>query len=164
MPAFVPVAIAHRDREKDELAQRFVGRVHLNPDAGRAVPRVIRTGCADLIEDVGAIAAEAVDDDAELQLYRRLGLRSAVCVPLVASGETLGAISLNYGDTQRTYGPDDLAVFEELGRRAGMAVRRTKEFEREHRVAQSFQGGVVAGDVAEAARHDVRRRVRSRER
>jgi len=133
------VAVAHRDREMDELAQRFVGRVHLNPDAGRAVPRVIRTGRTDLIENVGAIAAEAVDDDTELQLYRRLGLRSAVCVPLTAGGDTIGVISLNYGDSERTYGPDDLPVFEELGRRAGVAVRRATEFEREHRVAQSFQ-------------------------
>jgi hypothetical protein len=133
------VAVAHRDPERDALAQGLVGRVHLNPDAARAVPYTLRTGRTDLIEDVPAIAPEAVENDAELALYRRLGLRSAVCVPMVADGKTMGVIALNYGDSERRYTLDEVPVLEELGRRAGVAVKRASEFEREHRVAQSFQ-------------------------
>jgi PAS domain S-box-containing protein len=133
------VAIAHRDPEKNAFAQHFVGKVHLNPDSARAVPYTIRTGRTDLIEDVPAIAPGAVKDNAELEAYVRLGLRSAICVPMVVEGKTLGAIALNYGDSERRYAPDDVPVLEELGRRAGIAVRRASEFEREHRVAQSFQ-------------------------
>jgi PAS domain S-box-containing protein len=133
------VAIAHRDPEKNALAQHFAGRVHLNPDAERAVPYTIRTGRTDLIEDVPAIAPGAVESSAELAVYERLGLRSAVCVPLIAEGKTLGSIALNYGESERHYTVDDVPVLEELGRRAGVAVKRASDFEREHRVAQSFQ-------------------------
>ena len=133
------VAIAHRDPQKNALAQRLVGRVHLNPHAERAVPFTIRTGRTDLIEDVGAIAAQAVEDDKELALYQELGLASAVSVPLVAEGKTLGSIAVNYGESKRRYTPDDVPLLEELGRRAGVAVQRATQFEREHRVAQSFQ-------------------------
>ncbi len=133
------VALAHRDPHLEALAQRFVGRVHLNPGAGRAVPFALRTGRADLIEDVATIATEAVGDDGELEVYRRLGLRSAVCVPIVAEGKTLGVISVNYGSSGRQYTADDVPMLEELGRRTGVAVQRAGEFAREHRVAQSFQ-------------------------
>ncbi len=133
------VAVAHRDPVKHALAQRFVGQVHLNPNADRAVPYTMRTGRTDLIEDVAAIAPQAVDDDSDLDVYNRLGLRSAVCVPMVAEGRTLGVVALNYGESERHYTADDVPVLEELGRRAGVAVRRASEFEREHRVAQSFQ-------------------------
>ncbi len=141
------VALAHRDPEKHELARALVGRIHLNPDAERAVPYTIRTGRIDLIEDVQAIAAPAVGDSAELELYRQMGLRSAVCVPIVAEGKTLGAIAVNYGDSARQYTADDIPVLDELGRRAGIAVQRANDFEREHRVAQSFQEASLPLDL-----------------
>ncbi len=134
------VAIAHVDAHKHALAQRFVGQIHLNPHGERAVPYTLRTGRTDLIgDDVLSIAAGAVGDDRELELYKRLGLHSAVCVPIASNERTLGVIALNYGDSGRQYTADDLPVLEELGRRVGIAVQRAYEFEREHRVAQSFQ-------------------------
>ena len=133
------VVVAHRDPAKHEIAQALVGRIHLNPAAERAVPYTMRTGRIDLIEDVQAIASTAVGDAAECALYQALGLGSAVCVPIVAEGKTLGVIAVNYGDSARQYTPDDVPVLDELGRRAGIAVQRANEFAREHRVAQSFQ-------------------------
>ena len=133
------VAIAHTDPALHALAQRLVGRVHLNPNADRAAPFVARTGRTDRIENVPAIAPEAVEDDAELHVYVKLGLGSAVCVPLLADGETLGVVSLNFAGAATRHSDEDIATLEELGRRAGVAVRRATDFEREHRVAQSFQ-------------------------
>jgi PAS domain S-box-containing protein len=133
------VAVAHRDPVVQALAQRFVGRVHLNPQADRGSPYTIRTGRSDLLEDPGAAAPDVVPDGDELALYRSMGIASAVTIPLVADGTTLGAITAVYGDPARCYTADDLPMLEELGRRAGLAVQRAHEFEREHRVAQSFQ-------------------------
>jgi PAS domain S-box-containing protein len=133
------VAVAHRDPEKHALAQRFVGRIHLNPRAERGSPSTIRTGRSDILENVPDAAKDVVNDAAELEIYEQLGLHSAASIPLVAEGETLGAIAMVYGKSMRQYTPDDLPVLEELGRRAGVAVLRAREFAREHRVAQSFQ-------------------------
>ncbi len=142
------VAIAHADPGKHALAQRLAGRVHLNPQAARGSPYTIRTGRTDLIDDPPAAAAEeAIADAAELAIYEQLGMASVVSVPLVAEGMTLGAISLLYGDSGRRYAADDVPVLEELGRRAGMAVLRATEFEREHRVAQSFQEASLPSEL-----------------
>jgi PAS domain S-box-containing protein len=141
------VAIVHRDPAKHALVQHLVGRVHLNPEAGRGIPYSIRTGRSDIIEDVPAAALDVVPDAEELELYRLLGLHSAASIPLVADGETLGAIVGVYGEATRRYTADDLPVLEELGRRAGVAVRRASEFEREHRVAQSFQQASLPSEL-----------------
>jgi anti-sigma regulatory factor (Ser/Thr protein kinase) len=134
------VAIAHRDKRKNALAQRFVGRIHLNPDADAGQAVVIRTGRSHLVEDLLLATLEnAVPDRAEVLMYQKLGTRSFASIPLVAQGVTLGAVGVVYGDSGRRYVKDDLPMLEELGRRAGLAVQNAHEFGREHRVAQSFQ-------------------------
>jgi PAS domain S-box-containing protein len=134
------VALAHWDLERMATAQQFVGRVHLNANAEVGSPRVIRTGRSEIIETIAPnVIDEVVGDEGEQQLYAMLGTRSAACIPLSAQGETLGAMAIVYGDSGRRFRPDDLPVLEELGRRAGIAVQNARLFEREHRVAQSFQ-------------------------
>ena len=132
------VAIAHRAPEKHALAQQFVGRIHLNPNAPGGVPYVIRTGRSDLIADARARALERVADESELRVYEQLGIGSAAYIPLNAQGKTVGAIAVFHVDT-RPYQPEDLPLLEEIGRRAGLAVQHATAFEREHRVAESFQ-------------------------
>ncbi len=155
------VAVAHRDPVKHALAQRFVGQVHLNPNADRAVPYTMRTGRTDLIEDVAAIAPQAVDDDSDLDVYNRLGLRSAVCVPMVAEGRTLGVVALNYGESERHYTADDVPVLEELGRRAGVAVSARERVRARASGGAVVPGGVTPAPVADAPRRGVRCGVRA---
>jgi PAS domain S-box-containing protein len=133
------LAIAHQDPAKHRLAQRFVGRTHFNASAPRGTPYTARTGRSDLVENGRAVAEEVVNDPAEFAIYEQLGFAWSICVPLVAEGQTLGTIAAVYDEAARKDGRDDLSVLEELGRRAGVAVRRASDFEREHRVAQSFQ-------------------------
>lgn len=134
------VAVVHHDREKNRIAQQLVGRVHLNRDAQAGAPYVIRTGTPQMIPDVPEdVSRDAIGDDEEYRIYRQLGMRSVACVPLVGRGRTVGSIGLLYGDSGRTYAAEDIPVLEELGRRAGAAVENAREFEREHRVAESFQ-------------------------
>jgi PAS domain S-box-containing protein len=133
------VSLAHRDPRKEELARGVVGRLHVNKDAPTGSPYVIRTGRSELIEDSVAVVKTLVPSDAQVEIYRDLGLGSTICVPLTVRGKTLGAIAAIYGESGRHYTPEDLPVLEELGRRAGLAVHNATEFEREHRVAESFQ-------------------------
>ncbi len=133
-------AIVHSEPEKNELAQGFVGRIHLDPNAERGNAYAIRTGLSDFLEDLplGTLAA-AVADDAETTAYTILGTRSFASIPLIVRGETIGAIGAVFGDSGRRYSVDDLPILEELGRRAALAVQNATDFERQHRVADSFQ-------------------------
>jgi PAS domain S-box-containing protein len=145
------VAMAHRDPQKNRVAQQFVGRIHLNPQGEHGSPYVIRTGRSDLIVDVPpAVIDEAVGDDEESKLYHELVLQSCVAVPLVAETQTLGMLAVLYGDSQRKYSADDMPMLEELGRRAGLAIHRARLFEREHRAAESFQEASLPAQLPQA--------------
>jgi PAS domain S-box-containing protein len=145
------VAMAHRDPEKDRLAQQFVGRIHLNPQGEYGSPYVIRTGKSELIEDVVPEMVESsVADAGETAIYLELGIRSAVSVPLVAEGETLGMLSVLSGASLRRYSQDDVPMVEELGRRAGLAIHKARLFEREHRAAESFQEASLPAALPDA--------------
>jgi PAS domain S-box-containing protein len=144
------VAVAHRDPEKNRIAQEFVGRIHLNPHAEHGSPYVIRTGKSQLIEEIpDEIVGPAVGDEEETRMYRELGLHSVVAVPLVAEGETLGMLAVLYGTSRRRYSADDVPMLEELGRRAGLAIHKARLFEREHRAAESFQEASLPATLPE---------------
>ncbi len=134
------VAIAHGEAAKNAFAQSFVGREHINVEADVGSPFVIRTGQHYLVESFPMEALEsAVLDEETRAMYRKLGLVSAIAVPLVANDRTLGALSAVYSESGRHYTHEDLPLLEELGRRAGLAIENASAFQREHRVADSFQ-------------------------
>lgn len=144
------VALAHRDPEKEAFGQQFVGRVHLNPTANFATPRVARTGVAQLLTNVTRdIVAATTGNEGEADAYWSLGTTCAITVPMVAEGVTLGTLAVMYGDSGRTYSEDDVPLLEELARRAALAIHKAHLFEREHRAAESFQEASLPASLAQ---------------
>jgi signal transduction histidine kinase len=64
----------------------------------------------------------AATDPERLALWRGLGLRSYMCVPVTAHGRTHGAITFIASRPGRRFGQADLALAEDLGRRVAIAV------------------------------------------
>ncbi|MBW4491621.1 MAG: response regulator [Oscillatoria princeps RMCB-10] len=116
------VAAAHQDPVKERLAQQLPQRYYLDPQAKIGVPQVLRTGKPAIYPKVTDSLLEAACDSKQLEILRLLGLKSAMCVPLRARGRTLGAIFFALASNDRRYGPEDLALAEELARRAAVAV------------------------------------------
>ena len=95
----------------------------------RGLGHVVRTGqselCPDTLEAPWVRSALGVDTP---ERFMALGARSYMCVPLKARGGTFGAISFVSVTPGRSYGPVDLALAEELVRRAGIAVDNARLF------------------------------------
>ncbi|MDP9367923.1 MAG: GAF domain-containing sensor histidine kinase [Chloroflexota bacterium] len=84
---------------------------------------VLRTGRPVLIPDASDGApADASNGQEHLALGRDLGVVSYLAVPLVARGRALGVLSFGVAAPARRYGPEDLALAEELARRAAVAI------------------------------------------
>jgi signal transduction histidine kinase len=86
------------------------------------------TGTPILVPEIDEEALRSLAfDEAQLALLRPLGLRSIIVVPLLARGVALGVVSL-----ARTGGPpyddDDVALAQELGRRAALAIDNARLF------------------------------------
>src|SRR5205814_3013207 len=78
------------------------------------------------------LLAADVDDPHGLQaLLEPIDIRSWICVPLVARGRTLGAISFVCAGPGRRYDADDCGLAEELARHAAIAVDNSLLFEAE---------------------------------
>jgi PAS domain S-box-containing protein len=117
------VAVAHVEPEKIPLAYQLEERYPRNPQAERGLPHVLRSGRS--ILDTHIPESRLVENtlsDEHLDLVRSLGYRSSMIVPLVARGRVLGALTFAIADSGRHFSEEDLALAEELGRRAALAV------------------------------------------
>jgi PAS domain S-box-containing protein len=118
------LAVAHTDPEMVAWAQELGERYPPRLDSPYGVPKVLRTQEPDLIAELSDELLEAAvqGDEELLAIIRRLELRSAITVPLVARGRSLGALSLIRSDTDRLYTESDLELAVEVARRAAQAV------------------------------------------
>jgi signal transduction histidine kinase len=99
----------------EDLARRF----RPESDSLHPILRVLRTGNPELnneSDEPGRTAAALLRDGEPPQPI------SSLFVPLVARARTLGVLSLIRTRPDRRYGPADLALAEELARRAALAV------------------------------------------
>ena len=117
------IAVAHADPAREKLARELVRRHPPRADDPSGAFHVVRTGHAELVPE---ITEEMLCDGAHgahhLAALRELGVTSAICVPLQARGETLGAITFLSTTRGRRFGAADLALTEELARRAALAL------------------------------------------
>jgi PAS domain S-box-containing protein len=148
------LAVEHVDPKKVELAFELARRYPESPEAEQGPPRVLRTGESELASEISEEQlAELAQDDFHLGLVRELGVQSYMCIPLVAHEELFGVISLVSAESGRRYGPADLALAEELARRAGIAVenvqlyRELEERAQAARVLETIGDGVFLVDT-----------------
>jgi PAS domain S-box-containing protein len=119
-----PVAAAHIDAAKEAILLDMHNRYLPNPD-NRANPvvKVIRYGKPELLPEIsGAFLKSIARDDEQLKIFNELEPKSGMVVPLIAHGNKLGAITFVSAESGRSYGAADLALAEEIGRRAAIAV------------------------------------------
>ena len=75
--------------------------------------------------------------------FERLGMTSALIVPLVAGARTIGCLTLVYAESGRRYEPRDVAFAWDLGRRAGAAIDTAQRYSGEHSTALALQRSLL---------------------
>ena len=148
------LAVEHADERKIELALELGRRYPEDPEATQGPPVVLRTGKSELVTEISEERlSQLAVDDLHLELVRELGFQSYMGVPLVARKRTLGVISFVAAESGRHYGPNDLALAEELARRASTAIenaqlyREVEERAQAARVLETVADGVFLVDV-----------------
>lgn len=124
------LAVVHQQPSKVQLAQEL--RVLYPPDLQQphGVPKVLSTGQSELYPEISDSLLQAIaHDDEHLRRLQEIGFTSAMIVPLIARGRTLGAITFVTAESGRSYDPATLTFAEELARRAALAVDNARLFE-----------------------------------
>ena len=145
---FRQLAVAHVDPTKVRLARQFRKANPPKPDDPTGIPAVVRTGRAELYPEISEeLIASATDDPKIRKAITDLGLRSAMMVPLPGRGRTVGAITFVWAESGRRYGSSDLALAEDLARRAGQAIENARLYEERDHIAHTLQQSLLPPEL-----------------
>src|SRR4051812_3546953 len=156
------VAVALVDPDKVKWARQISERYPPDMNAQTGVPNVIRSGLPELYPEIPSELVErAAVDDEHLELIRQLQLKSIIIVPMLARGRTLGAISLVSAECGHSYDESDLALAEELARRAAMAVDNARLYTELSGIADTLQAELLPTEIPNIPGIDVAVRYRA---
>ena len=85
-----------------------------------------------------------------LEVLEELGVVSIMTVPLLARGRALGVLTFVAAESGRRYSASDLALAEEIGRRAAIAIDNAHLYQQAQRAIQARQ------DVLSIVSHDLK--------
>jgi serine phosphatase RsbU (regulator of sigma subunit) len=136
------VALAHADPDKVARGHRMRERYPSHVDDPEGAARIIREGKAEILDLPDELLVEVAQDEEHLELLRGLGLRSAMLVPMVAGEQTVGVLAFVQAESGRRFTQRDLALGQELGRRAGTAIENARLFRERSAIARDLQAGL----------------------
>ncbi len=115
------VAVADADRARAPLTERL--RAFPPDPDGVHMTAALREGRTEILTELSDdILQGRLRGPQHIEAVRQIDATSAVILPLAARGRTLGAMLLLTCGTRPPFGPDDIAVAEELARRTAVAV------------------------------------------
>ncbi|MGC0419857.1 SpoIIE family protein phosphatase [Embleya sp. AB8] len=118
---------------------------HIDYQPGADVARVVLTGRTVVDNRPTDAALRATAPDASrVAVYRAAGMHSALLVPLIARGETIGTLSLVRAGASPPFTADDVEMARDLAHRAATCVDNARRYSREHGVALALQRALLA--------------------
>jgi serine phosphatase RsbU (regulator of sigma subunit) len=159
----VNVEVANVDRTAARTVSQALRARPVDARAESGVAAAIRTGRSELLAEIPA-ARLACDDGGPdlLRTLHALGLEpcSAITAPLSAHGRTLGALTLVAGESGRRFSEGDLAVAEDLARRAALAIDNARLYESQHEIAHTLQQRLLPGNLVQPPGTEIAARYR----
>jgi GAF domain-containing protein len=121
------VACAHATARGARLLRALVREYHVRRgDRGSTVAQVIRTARPivrkEIAVELGASPSPSTGRDTVANLHRRLGTRSALVVPVLGDRAVLGALTLCYSQSERSYSARDVHAAMRLAARIAGAL------------------------------------------
>jgi serine phosphatase RsbU (regulator of sigma subunit) len=144
------VALGHVDPSRIEQARALRDRYPPDPDAPLGTYAVMRSGEPQLVAQIpDELLVEAARDPEQLAAIRAFGLNSAMVVPMITGGRTLGTMTFAFSDSGRRYTDRDLAFAHELAARAATAIENARLYTERSDVAQTLQASLLPEELPE---------------
>jgi PAS domain S-box-containing protein len=140
----------HQDPARQQVLRELAEHAPPDWDSPQPTVHVLRTGGPLLADEATRALLGAGDSDATYpELLRRLGTRTAIALPLSVRGQTLAAMLLVSDAPGFQYGPHELALAEELARRASVAMDNARLYR------QSQEAVRLREDFLSVASHEL---------
>ena len=139
------LTLVHGDPRKLRIANEL--RELYPPGASVATIRVIESGHPEMFSDItDEMIDHAARDARHAQLLKSLGLKSGVVVPLLGREGPMGTITMISAESGHHYGAQELALAEDLARRAGAAVDNARLYRELTQAKDSAEAANAAKD------------------
>jgi PAS domain S-box-containing protein len=150
------VAALHRDPALEGILRKDESHSPESDLSRHPALRVARSGEPVLVRECTEETIRQIGHDPEhLRGLRALRLSSFLIVPLTGRDRIHGVLTLGSSDPERHFGPFDLLLAQDVGRRAGSAVEHA-------RLYQAARGAIEArDDVLRLVSHDLRNPISS---
>jgi PAS domain S-box-containing protein len=156
------VAAAHVDDTQRELGRELSQRFPPDPNTGSGTYAVARSGETAYVREVtDEMLVAGIPDPEQLDLVRRLGLRSVIIAALKARGRTFGTFTLASAESGRLFDQADVQLAEELAARAGMAIDNARLYTERSRIAHTLQVKLLPERLPDIARTSMAARYRA---
>jgi len=136
------VVTAHADPDADAVLRERAaqGRPSTNP----LLMGIMETGEPVVLPELSDEAwQELAQDVEELEILRRLGVRSVMAVPLSTRDRRIGVLALSMGGSDRRYRRSDLPFVEDLAGRAAVAIENARAQEARAEVVRTLQRSLL---------------------
>jgi len=134
------VATANVDPAKRAVARELSERFPPDPEAPTGTLAVVRSGETAFIREItDEMLVAGLQNPDQLDLVRRLGLRSVIIAPMSAGGRTSGTLTLASAEGGRLFEDADIQLAEELARRAGVSIENSRLYTERTRIAHTLQ-------------------------
>jgi PAS domain S-box-containing protein len=146
------LTIAHQDPARAARALDLARHFPQDRSVAESASEVMKSGRPRLVPEVTRAHLEAHAVDAgHLSLLERMRVRSVMAVPLAARGRTFGLVTfVSTAESDRRFTPEDLALAEELARRASLAVENARLY---HQAQQAVR---LRDEFLSVASHELR--------
>jgi serine phosphatase RsbU (regulator of sigma subunit) len=137
------VATVAGDPEDEVRLRQLIERYPFADRRSHPLLEVLRTGRSRRVEhpDGPTIPAE---DAAHRELIEHFTVQSTLLVPLRARGRTLGVMALGF---LTVVGDEELALFEDVARRAALAIDNARLYEERAKVARTLQRSLLPPEL-----------------
>jgi PAS domain S-box-containing protein len=132
------VAASAADPTLERLLREADAVHEIEPDGPDPLARTMRQRRAEVVEET---SDPVVGPAVRAVLARRLGdaPRQWMLVPLLARGRSIGVLALCSTDPARSFGLEELALAEDLARRASLALDNARLYEQQVEIARVLQ-------------------------
>lgn len=143
-------AVAHRNQEEEAKLRAL--REYAPAKEGTVGPaRVIQTGKPELVQVVTEswMRAVTIDED-HYERLRALAPESAMVLPLMTSGRTLGALTAVYSGSGRSYTSDEITIGMEFAGIVALHVNNSRLYR------DALESSRIRDEVLRIVAHDLR--------
>lgn len=144
------VVAAHHRADQRRLMQELEASYSPDPAGEHPAVAALRTGKASMSAQMSdEFLRLTTQDDEHLRIVKELNFQSYICVPLMARGRILGALTLVSCDAARRYGKEDLRLAREVAWRVSLLLDNARLFSESSHVAKVLQASLLPASLPE---------------